>query len=127
VWYKDLRVEITAEPALQIGQQAGQGRALAVLRARLLRLVLLNHHQPVWPLVQGVKLNTRFVVDPGDRRLEGRDHLGAVLGNGKGRDDDEVRELADGCPLTPIGPGPGLGKLAGGRRAVLIFLQSPSK
>jgi len=28
-------------------------------------------------------------MDPGDRRLEGRDHLGAMLGDGKGRDDDD--------------------------------------
>jgi hypothetical protein len=30
-----------------------------------------------------VELNARFAVNPGDRRLEGRDHPGAVLGDGK--------------------------------------------
>jgi hypothetical protein len=39
--------------------------------------------------VQRVELNARFAVNPRNRRLEGRDHLGAVLGEGEGRDDDD--------------------------------------
>jgi hypothetical protein len=38
--------------------------------------------------MQGVEFNAGFVVDLGDRSLEGRDHFGAVLAYGKGRDDD---------------------------------------
>jgi hypothetical protein len=33
--------------------------------------------------MQRVEFNARFVMNPGDRRLEGRDHLGTVLGDGK--------------------------------------------
>jgi len=80
VRYEDLRVEIAAELALLRGPQV---RAFAVPRSRLLRLVLFDHDQPVRPFVQGLELNAWFVVNPGDRRLEGRDHLGAVLGTGK--------------------------------------------
>ncbi len=50
VLYEDLRAEIAAELALQSGPQPGEGRALGVLRSRLLRLVLLDHDQPVVPL-----------------------------------------------------------------------------
>jgi hypothetical protein len=32
-------------------------------------------------------------MDPGDRLLEGRDQLGAVLGDGKGGDDDNNAHL----------------------------------
>ena len=39
--------------------------------------------------MQRVQLNARFVVNLGDRLLEGRDHLGAVLGDGIGRDHDD--------------------------------------
>src|SRR5215467_1325544 len=69
---EDLRVEAAAELAFQRGPQTGEGRALDVLRSRLLRLVLLDHDQPVGPLEQRIKFNARFVVNPGDRRLEGR-------------------------------------------------------
>jgi len=58
--------------------------SLGMLRSRLLRLVFLDHDQPTAPLVQRVELNDRGVVNPGDHRLEGRDHLGATLGDGKG-------------------------------------------
>jgi hypothetical protein len=40
--------------------------------------------------LQRVEFNARFLVHPGDRRLEGRDHLGAVPGDGNGRDDDNA-------------------------------------
>jgi hypothetical protein len=55
-----------------------------VLGPRLLRLVLLDHDEPVWSLVQRLQFNARFAMDPGDRLLEGRDHLGAVLEDGEG-------------------------------------------
>ncbi len=54
-----------------------------MLRSRLLRLILLDHDQSVAPFVQRVEFNARFVVDPGDSRLEGRDHLGPLRGDGK--------------------------------------------
>jgi hypothetical protein len=54
-----------------------------MLRTRLLGLVLLDHDQPVASLVQRVQFNARFVVDPGGRLLEGRDHPGTMLGMGK--------------------------------------------
>src|SRR6516165_5867928 len=84
---EDLRVEAAGELAFQRGPQVGEGRALDVLRSRLVRLVLLDHDQPVGSLEQRVEFDAWFVVNPGDRRLEGRDYLGAVLGDGKGRDD----------------------------------------
>ena len=59
-----------------------------MLGSRPLRLVLLDHDQPVAPFVRGVKLNAGFAVHPGDRGLEGRDHLGAVL---SGVDDELMR------------------------------------
>jgi hypothetical protein len=86
---EDLRVEVGAELAVQRGPQVGQRRALAVLCSRLRRGVLLDHDEPVGPLVQGVQLDARFVVHPFDRRLEGPDHRGAVLGDRKGRDDHD--------------------------------------
>jgi hypothetical protein len=94
---EDLRVQAAAELALQIRPQAGEGRALKVFRARLLRLVLLDHDEPVATLVQRVEFDARFVMDPGDRLLEGRDHLGTVFGDGKGRDDDDNSHV--GCFL----------------------------
>jgi hypothetical protein len=54
-----------------------------MLRSGLPGLVFLDHDQPVGPLARRVELDARFVVHPGDRRLEGRDDLGAVLGDGK--------------------------------------------
>src|SRR5215510_6080523 len=54
---EDLRVEAAGELALQRGPQVGEGRALDVLRARLLRLVFLDHDQPVGPLEQRIKFN----------------------------------------------------------------------
>ena len=35
--------------------------------------------------MERVELNAWLVMNPSDRRLHGRDHLGAVLGVGKGR------------------------------------------
>jgi hypothetical protein len=52
--------------------------------------------------MQRVEFDARFVMDPGDRLLEGRDHLGAVLGDGKGRDDDDAHV---GC-FPPAGDHP---------------------
>jgi hypothetical protein len=89
VRHEHLRVQTTARLALQCRPQVGEGRALEVFRPRLLRLVLLDHDQPVASLVQRVQFHARFAVYPGDRRLEGGDHRGAVLGDGKGRDDDD--------------------------------------
>ena len=40
------------------------------------------------------ELNARFAGNPGDCRLEGRDYLGAVPGDGKGRDDDNAHSGA---------------------------------
>ena len=37
----------------------------------------------------GRKIHARFVVNLGGRRLEGREHPGAVLGDGEGGDDDD--------------------------------------
>lgn len=87
----DVHVGTAAELAVQSGPQAGQGRALGVLGSRPLRLVLLDHDQPVAPLVQGVELNAGFAVRPGDRGLEGRERLGVVLGDRKGSLADALR------------------------------------
>ena len=87
VRHQDLHVEISAELAIQSSQQASEDRAVGVLLQRLLRLVLLEHDQSVGSLVQRVEFNARFVVNLGDRCLTGRDHLGAVFGDGKGRRD----------------------------------------
>src|SRR5215469_13476949 len=81
------------------GPQVSQGRTSGVFRARLLRLVLLDHDQPVASLMQRVQFNARLVVDPGDCLLEGCDHLGAVPGDGKGRDDDSDAHVR--CFLPP--------------------------
>src|SRR5215471_1371814 len=70
VRHEDLRIEAAGELALQRGPQVGEGRALDVLRSRLLRLVLLDHDQPVGPLEQRIEFNARFGMNPGDRRLE---------------------------------------------------------
>jgi hypothetical protein len=96
MWYKDLHVERASELALQTGPQVGQGGAFEVLRTGMRRLVLLDHDQPVSPLVQRIKRNAWFVVDPGDGAFEGRDYLGAVFGQGKGRDDNDNAHLR--CP-----------------------------
>jgi hypothetical protein len=49
VRHEDLHVEIFAELAIQSRQQVGEGRAVGVLRERLLRLALLDHDQSVGP------------------------------------------------------------------------------
>ena len=49
----------------------------------------LDHDQSVGPLVQRVQLNAGLVMNPGDRRFAGCDHLGAVLGKRKGRGDQD--------------------------------------
>src|SRR5215469_4263664 len=99
VRYEDLRVQTAAELALQSGPQVGEGRALDVLRSRLLGLVLLDHDQPVVSLVQCVEFNARFVVNPGDRRLKSRDHLSTVLGDGKGRGHDNNAHVRCSPPV----------------------------
>jgi hypothetical protein len=90
VRYEDLYVQTGAELALQCGPQAGEGCAVGMLCSRLFGLVLLDHDQSVAPLVERVPLDARLIVHSRDRRLEGRDHLGPVLGHGKrcGNDDD---------------------------------------
>src|SRR5512132_1751319 len=111
VRHEDLRVETAAQLALQGRPQVSEGRTLGVLGPRLLRLVLLDHDEPVWSLVQRVQFNARFAMDPGNRPLEGRDHLGAVLGDGNGRDDDDNAHVS--C-LLPSGIIPSLKKSSSG-------------
>ena len=89
VRFENLHVKTGAELSSQSRPQVGEGCALGMLRPRLRRLVLLDHDQSVASLVQRVELNPGFVVNSGDRRLESRDYVGAVLGDGKGRDDDD--------------------------------------
>jgi hypothetical protein len=48
---EELRLEVTAELALQSGPQVGEGRALRVLRSRLLRLLFFDHDQSVAPFM----------------------------------------------------------------------------
>src|SRR5262252_3898061 len=108
VRYEDLRIQTAAELALQSGPKVGEGRALGVLRSRLLGLVLLDHDQPVVSLVQCVEFNARFVVNPGDRRLKSRDHLSTVLGDGKGCDHDNNAHVR--CS-PPVGDHPFRGAL----------------
>jgi hypothetical protein len=38
-------------------------------------------------------------VNPGNRRLEGRDDLGAVFGDGKGRDNDDNAHVSSVPPV----------------------------
>jgi hypothetical protein len=80
-------------------RRSARGRALKVLGPRFLRLVLLDHDQPVRALVQGVHVNTRFLVHSGDGSLEGRHHLLAVLGDGKGRHDRHDAHVVSCCQV----------------------------
>jgi hypothetical protein len=89
VWLEALGVETVGELPLQRRPQINAGRTLGVRRARLLRLVLLDHDEPVVSRTRGVELNAWFVVGPNECLLEGCDHLGVVLGDGKGRDDED--------------------------------------
>src|SRR5215470_6944612 len=92
---EDLRVEGGAQLARQGRLEVGKGRALDVLRAELLRLVLLDHDQPVGAFLQRVEFDARFFVYPLDRGLEGGDHLGAMLGDGESRDHNDDAHV--GC------------------------------
>ena len=81
--FENLHVKTGAELSSQSRPQVGEGCALGMLRPRLRRLVLLDHDQSVASLVQRVELNSGFVVNSGDRRLESRDYVGAMFRDGK--------------------------------------------
>src|SRR5262249_33548690 len=95
-----------SRPLLSLPSRAVRRLARAApwegFRSRLVRFVLFDHDQPVASLMQCVQFNARFVVNPGDRRFEGRDHLGAVLGDGIGRDDDDNAHFRRFLPLGII-------------------------